>query len=52
VDRAIGPDWTSFPIAQLRFNRTTRLWQLYWRDADLGWHRYIGVSHTACLDPC
>ena len=34
----IGPDWTSVPIAQLRFNRMTRLWQLDWRDADLHWH--------------
>jgi hypothetical protein len=29
----VGPDWTSHAIAQLRFNRGTRLWSLYWRDA-------------------
>jgi Protein of unknown function (DUF3024) len=47
----IGPEWTSSPIAQLRFNRMTRLWQLYWRDADLRWHRYDGVGPTAHVDP-
>jgi Protein of unknown function (DUF3024) len=46
----IGPEWTSIPIAQLRFNRRTRLWQLYWRDADLRWHRYDGLGPTSHVD--
>ena len=47
----IGPDWTSVPIAQLRFHRMTRLWQLYWRAADLHWHRYNGLRPTTHVDP-
>jgi Protein of unknown function (DUF3024). len=47
----IGPEWTSIPIAQLRFNRLTRLWQLYWRGADLRWHRYDGLGPTGHVDP-
>jgi hypothetical protein len=47
----IGHEWTAVPIAQLRFNRLTRHWQLYWRDADLGWHRYDGVGPAAYVDP-
>ena len=47
----IGPEWTSNPIAQLRFNRTTHRWQLYWRDADLRWHRYEGIDPSEHVDP-
>ena len=47
----IGPDPTSVPIAQLRFHRMTRRWQLYWRDADLHWHRYDGLGPTTHVDP-
>lgn len=47
----IGPGWTSSPIAQLRFNRSAHLWSLYWRDADLRWHRYDRMGSTAHVDP-
>jgi hypothetical protein len=46
-----GPEWASNPVAQPRFNRVARIWQLYWQDADLRWHRYVGVGPTAHVDP-
>ena len=35
--------WTSFPIAQLRWNPGAATWTLYWRDRDIRWHRYPGT---------
>ena len=35
-----GPEWTHFPIARLRFNRSTRQWTIYWRDRNLKFHIY------------
>ncbi|TSD93770.1 DUF3024 domain-containing protein [Skermania sp. ID1734] len=35
-----GPDWTSFPIARLRFTAATKTWTLYWRDRHLRFHLY------------
>ncbi|MDT5367723.1 MAG: hypothetical protein QOC62_2154, partial [Mycobacterium sp.] len=35
-----GPEWTSFPIARLRYTATTKNWTLYWRDRNLRFHRY------------
>ena len=36
----IGPDWTRFPIARLRYTQATRTWTLYWRDRNLRFHLY------------
>jgi hypothetical protein len=27
-----GPEWTSFPIARLRYTAANKSWTLYWRD--------------------
>ena len=35
--------WTSFPIAQLRWNPDAATWTLYWRDRNIRWHRYPGT---------
>ena len=35
----VGPHWTRFPIARLRYTKTTGLWTL-WRDHNLQYHRY------------
>jgi hypothetical protein len=35
-----GPEWTSFPIARLRYTASTKTWTLYWRDRNLRFHRY------------
>ena len=42
----IGAEWTRFPIARLRYARTTGLWEIYWCDQHLKFHRY----HRA--EPC
>ena len=31
---------TRFPIARLRYTKTTRLWAIYWRDRNLKFHEY------------
>src|SRR5450755_3798237 len=36
----IGPEWTRFPIARLRYTQATRTWTLYWRDRNLRFHLY------------
>ncbi|WP_230207829.1 DUF3024 domain-containing protein [Microlunatus sp. Gsoil 973] len=35
-----GREWTRFPIARLRYTKTTRTWSLFWRDRNLRFHRY------------
>jgi hypothetical protein len=35
-----GPEWTSFPIARLRYTTATKLWTLFWRDRNLNFHAY------------
>ena len=32
-----GTEWTRFPIARLRYTKTRREWQIYWRDRNLKW---------------
>jgi hypothetical protein len=36
----LGPEWTSFPIARLRYTAATKSWTLYWRDRNLRFHIY------------
>lgn len=36
----IGPEWTRFPIARMRFNASTSRWTLYWRDRHQRFHEY------------
>ena len=38
--QGIGPEWTRFPIARLRYTQATNMWTLYWRDRNLRFHRY------------
>lgn len=35
-----SPEWTSFPIARLRYTAADTSWTLYWRDRNLLFHRY------------
>ena len=35
-----GPEWTSLPIARLRYSVADRSWTLYWRDRNLRFHLY------------
>ena len=42
----VRPDWmggpvpTRFPIARLRYTKTTGQWAIYWRDRNLKFHQY------------
>ena len=46
----IGPEWTRFPIARLRYTKATRLWSLYWRDRNLKFHAYDRVPASASVE--
>jgi hypothetical protein len=46
----LGPEWTQFPIARLRFTRTTATWSLYWRDQNLRFHKYDLTPPSAHID--
>ncbi len=47
-------EWTTQPIARLRYVHKHERWSLSWRDRDERWHRYDDVapatSVTALLD--
>lgn len=42
----IGPEWSRFPIARLRYTKSRGLWTLYWRDRNLKFHRYDLIDPT------
>lgn len=46
----VGPEWTSLPIARLRYTPTTKTWKLYWADRRLGFHAYEPLAASAHLD--
>jgi len=46
----IGPEWTRFPIARLRYMKARREWQIYWRDQNLKFHAYDLVPPTANVE--
>jgi len=45
-----GPEWTRFPIVQLRYTKATQLWSLYWRDRNLKFHEYDRVPASASVE--
>jgi hypothetical protein len=46
----LGPAWTSFPIARLRYTAATRSWTLYWRDRNLRFHIYDRLAPSPRVD--
>jgi hypothetical protein len=42
-----GPEWTSLPVARLRYCVADASWTLYWRDRNLRFHLYdlLSTSH-------
>jgi hypothetical protein len=42
-----GADWTTQPIARLRYVHKHQHWSLFWRDRDERWRRYDGVAPAA-----
>ncbi len=45
-----GADWTSLPVARLRYAKTAKTWTLYWRDRNLKFHRYDQLPPSAHID--
>lgn len=45
--KEFGPQWSSFPIARLRYIKKHQNWQLYWRDRNLRFHRYDRIQSPA-----
>ena len=44
---AAGTDWTSSPVAQFRYQPTSKLWALYWPDRNTRWHLFAETPPTA-----
>jgi hypothetical protein len=44
----LGPEWTSVPVARLRYTAGDKSWTLYWRDRLLRFHLYdqLPPSHS------
>ena len=47
----LDTEWSSFPIAQLRFDPARAEWRLYWRDRNLRWHQYDRIAAASHVDP-
>lgn len=45
-----GQDWTSFPIARLRYAKARQVWTLYWRDRNLRFHLYDRLPPSRHID--
>ena len=43
----MGTEWTRFPIARLRYTKSTKQWSLYWRDRHLRFHLYDRIMSAA-----
>lgn len=46
----LGPEWTTFPIARLRYTVADKTWTLYWRDRNLHFHCYDRRAPTNRVD--
>jgi hypothetical protein len=47
----LGTEWTTQPLAQLRYDAGTAAWALYWRRHTDRWHRYEGVDAASDIRP-
>ncbi len=45
-----GPDWTSLPVARLRYTAATKTWTLLWRDRNLRFHSYDQLAPSPRID--
>ena len=45
-----GPEWTTFPIARLRYTVADKSWTLYFRDRNLRFHRYDLLAPSRQID--
>lgn len=44
-----GPEWSTYPVAQLRWRSEQKTWRLYWRDRNTRWHIYKDCAPTPGL---
>ena len=44
-----GPEWSTHPVAQLRWSPQLKTWGLYWRDRNTRWHAYPDCEPTPDL---
>jgi hypothetical protein len=42
-----GAEWTTFPIARMRYTVADKSWTLYWRDRNLRFHLYDLVAPSS-----
>jgi hypothetical protein len=45
-----GPEWTSFPIARMRYTAAGKSWTLYWRHRNLRFHLYDLLAPSNRVD--
>jgi len=45
-----GPDWTTFPIARLRYTTAGNSWTLYWRDRNQRFRLYDLLTPSSRVD--
>ena len=45
-----GSEWTSFPVARLRYTAADKSWTLYWRDRNLRFHLYGRLAASNRID--
>jgi len=43
-------EWTSMPVAQIRYNDKTGKWTLYCADRNERWHEYMDIDSTKNID--
>lgn len=49
--KEVGPEWSSTPIAELRFTPGTGRWSLYHRDSNDRWHAHKGIAASPSVEP-
>jgi hypothetical protein len=46
----VGAEWTSFPIARMRYTAASKTWSLYWRDRNLKFHVYDAAAPSPRIE--
>ena len=46
----LGPEWTRFPVARMRYTLARQEWALYWRDRHEKFHEYDEIGPTPRID--
>jgi len=45
-----GPEWTTDPVARLRYLTSRGVWRLYWPGSDERWHEYPELPWARTVD--